>query len=185
MSLIQLFLIATSLAMDAFAVSISAGTTPHLKSHWAKFRISFHFGLFQGLLPIIGWFLGRKVVRIISEIDHWVAFILLTGIGIKMIYEAWKNVHPSLKSNPSKGSQLLLLSLATSIDAFIVGFSLALLDIDIWIPSAVIGVITAVMSFIGIRIGQVFNKLWGRRMEIVGGVILILIGLRVLGTHLL
>jgi len=171
--------------MDAFAVSISAGTTPHLRSHWAKFRISFHFGLFQGLLPILGWFIGQRVVHIISEIDHWIAFILLSSIGIKMIYEAWKNVHPSLKSNPSKGSQLLLLSFATSIDAFVVGFSLALLNIDIWIPSAVIGVITALMSLIGIRIGQVFNQLLGRRMEMVGGIILILIGLRVLGSHLL
>jgi manganese efflux pump family protein len=183
MILAEIILIAVGLSMDAFAVSISAGTSGTVQELRSSVRLSFHLGLFQFLMPVIGWFLGSTVQSYIESVDHWIAFILLSYIGIKMIIESRTN-HDKPKSNPSKGSNLIILSVATSIDALAVGFSLAIIGVDIWYPGVIIGIITAVLSFIGIKLGARLGKTFGKRMEFVGGIILIAIGIKILINHL-
>ncbi len=184
MKLIEILLIAISLAMDAFAVSVAAGTSNWMDGKRAKFRLSFHVGLFQFMMPVIGWYAGIRIAPLISAVDHWVAFGLLLFVGSHMIIGAFKEEEHRLKTNPSKGFTLVLLSVATSIDALAIGFSLAMINVDIWYPSVMIGVITSALSLAGIYLGRYFGEKIGPRMEIVGGVILILIGLRILVTDL-
>jgi len=155
-----------------------------IRDRRAIFRLSFHFGLFQFLMPVIGWFIGLHIIIYIAFIDHWIAFALLAYVGLKMIQESRNENEGAQKSNPSKGINLVLLSLATSIDALAVGLSIGVLNLDIWYPSFLIGVITAGLSLVGIQLGQKLGKRFGRRMEFIGGIILILIGLRILITHL-
>ena len=176
--------IAIGLAMDAFAVAIGAGLTLGRVDARQTFRLAWHFGLFQALMPIIGWLAGLTVAAWISPIDHWIAFGLLAAIGGKMIYEAMAHGEEHVRPDPTKGWSLILLSIATSIDAFAVGLSLALLGIAIWYPALVIGLVAAAFTVVGLHLGRRFGALLGRRMEVVGGVILILIGLRILIEHL-
>jgi manganese efflux pump family protein len=177
--------IAVGLAMDAFAVSIAVGLTLKQVSFRQTFRLSYHFGLFQALMPIVGWAAGRSIAGWISPIDHWVAFGLLAGIGGHMIYEAVKDEEREGEpKDPTKGASLVFLSVATSIDALAVGLSLALLGVDIWYPALVIGLVALAFTAVGLHLGKRFGALLGRRMEIVGGVILILIGVRILVEHL-
>ena len=184
MLLIEIIIIALSLAMDAFAVSISAASTGMINDKRAVFRLSFHFGLFQFLMPVIGWFIGLNILVYISLFDHWIAFGLLSFVGIKMMQESRKNNEEIKKSNPSKGINLVMLSVATSIDAFAVGLSIGILDVEIWYPSFLIGIITAALSLIGIQLGQKLGRTFGKNMELVGGIVLIFIGLRILFTHI-
>ena len=184
MGFMEIIFIAFGVSMDAFAVSMGTGTTEYTNSRRAKFRLSFHFGFFQFLMPILGWFLGASVAPFIASIDHWIAFLLLLFLGTRMIYSA---IHPEIKiieKNPTTGINLILLSLATSIDAFAVGFSLAMLKIRIWYPSFIIGCTTGTLSLLGIHLGNKLSKKFGCRMEIIGGGILVIIGLRILITHL-
>jgi putative Mn2+ efflux pump MntP len=183
MSFLEIILIAVGLAMDAFAVSVGAGTLSSMKEMRSSIRLAFHFGLFQFLMPVVGWFLGSTIQTYVDSVDHWIAFILLSYIGVKMIYESFKKTEEQ-KTNPSKGRDLIILSLATSIDALVVGFTLAMLDVNIWFPSVIIGVVTAILSILGIWIGKKLGKNLGRSMEVVGGVILILMGLKILIEHL-
>jgi len=181
---ITLVLIAVGLAMDAFAVSIASSVIIGKVNKRQIFRLSFHFGLFQALMPVIGWLAGRSVHEYISGLDHWVAFGLLTFIGGKAIYESFKDdegSHP--RSDPSKGFSLVLLSTATSIDALAVGLSFAVLNVTIWYPSLIIGIITGTLSLIGILMGSRLGKRFGKRMEIIGGLVLIGIGLKILVDH--
>lgn len=184
MHIIEIVVIAIGLAMDAFAVSLSAGTLNCVQNKRSIFRLSFHFGLFQFLMPIIGWFLGRSIVNYIASFDHWIVFIILSYIGYKMIREAFQNKDETEKNDPSKGKILILLALATSIDALAVGFSLALLQINIFYPSLIIGVITASLSVLAIKLGAKLGKKFGKNMEIIGGILLIIIGLKILLEHL-
>ena len=183
MSLLEIILIAVGLAMDAFAVSIGAGTLASMKDLRSTVRLAFHFGLFQFLMPVAGWFLGSSIQNYVESIDHWIALLLLSYIGIKMIHESFKK-EESQKENPSKGRNLIILSVATSIDALVVGFTLAMLNVDIWYPSIIIGVITAGLSLLGIWIGKKLGMRLGKVMEAVGGVILIGIGVKILVEHL-
>jgi len=183
MSLLEIILIAVGLAMDAFAVSVGAGTLTSMKDIRSTVRLAFHFGLFQFMMPVAGWFLGSGVQDYVESVDHWIAFILLGYIGIKMINESFKKTEEQ-KANPSKGRDLVILSFATSIDALVVGFTLAMLDVNIWFPSVIIGVVTGLLSILGIWLGRKLGKNLGRRMEVAGGVILILIGLKILIEHL-
>ncbi|MCX6156651.1 MAG: manganese efflux pump MntP family protein [Ignavibacteriota bacterium] len=183
MSLLEIILIAVGLAMDAFAVSVGAGTLASMKDFRSTVRLAFHFGLFQFLMPVAGWFLGSTLQVYVESIDHWIAFSLLAYIGIKMIHESFKK-EESQKENPSKGKNLIILSVATSIDALVVGFTLAMLDVNIWYPSIMIGLITAGLSFLGIWIGKKLGMKLGRVMEVVGGLILIGIGAKILVEHL-
>lgn len=177
--------IAIALAMDAFAVSIGVGLTLGQIDWRQTFRLSYHFGLFQALMPIIGWLAGRSLVQWIAPVDHWIAFGLLAVIGGKMIYEAFEERdEETRRKDPTRGASLVVLSVATSIDALAVGLSLALLGVGIWYPALVIGVVAVVFTAAGLHLGKRFGTLFGRRMEIVGGAILIAIGLRILIEHL-
>ena len=184
MNTLEIIMIAVGLAMDAFAVSIAAGTSGRLAGKRATFRLSFHFGLFQAMMPLIGWYVGVHIAHLIESFDHWVAFALLLIVGGRMIIASFKSEAETFDKDPSRGFSLVLLSVATSIDALAVGLSLAMINISIWYPCAMIGIITAGLSVIGIRAGRYFGEKLGSRMELIGGVILILIGLKILMSHL-
>ena len=178
------FLIAIGLAMDAFAVSIGAGTGGQVDDLRSKMRLAFHFGLFQAGMTVIGWLAGTTLLRWISGIDHWVAFGLLTYVGVNMIRSGLGKIDKQNRPNPSKGATMVILSVATSIDALAVGISLAVLIAPIIFPSLVIGLVTFALSSFGLLAGSKLGERFGKRMEIVGGVILIGIGLQVLISHL-
>jgi len=178
-------LVAVGLAMDAFAVSLAASASGAAQGPRAVFRLSFHFGLFQFLMPVIGWYAGVKVATYISAVDHWVAFGLLAFVGVRMIRSGLDSGAESYPNDPSRGWTLVALAVATSIDALAIGLSLAMLQVNIWYPSVVIGVVTAGLSLIGIRLGSRLGNAFGKRMEIVGGILLIGIGLKILISQLL
>lgn len=176
----EILLIAVGLAMDAFAVSIAAGTSGRISGKRAYFRLSFHFGLFQALMPVIGWSAGMTVARLISAVDHWIAFFLLAFVGTRMILSAFRPDTDTFHKDPSRGMSLVILSVATSIDALAVGLSLAMIHVSIWYPSALIGIITAGLSVMGIGAGKFVGRKFGSLMELAGGILLIGIGLRIL-----
>ncbi|MFP4193396.1 MAG: manganese efflux pump MntP family protein [Desulfosalsimonas sp.] len=180
----EIILIAVSLAMDAFAVSVAAGTTGGLPKR-AVFRLSFHFGLFQFMMPVLGWYAGSRIAPLISAVDHWVAFTLLLFVGFRMIKSGLYPESETVFRDPSRGLTLVMLSVATSIDALAVGFSLAMMEVAIWYPAVTIGIVTSAISLAGIRLGTFFGKKLGPRMEIAGGIVLILIGLRILSADLI
>ena len=183
MGLTETLFLSFSLALDAFAVSISTGTLIKTRTWRDYFRIPFHFGLFQFLMPVFGWYLGSRVEPLIADIDHWIAFLLLAIIGGKMIKAAFSKEKELQTSDPSRGISLIILSVATSIDALAVGFSLALLRYSIWYPSILIGIITAVLSLIGLFAGNRLGNKFGNIVEVCGGVILISIGIKIVLTH--
>ncbi|MGD0265689.1 MAG: manganese efflux pump MntP family protein [Candidatus Methylomirabilota bacterium] len=185
MGFIETLMIAVGLAMDAFAVSLAAGTSGRAIGRRAAFRLSFHFGLFQFMMPVIGWFLGAAIAPQISSFDHWIAFALLVFVGVRMIRSGFDDRAETFATDPSRGLALVVLAIATSIDALAIGLSLAMLRIKIWYPSAVIGLVTSGLSLFGLRMGTRLGARFGKRMEIVGGAILTLIGLRTLLLHLL
>jgi manganese efflux pump family protein len=175
---------AVGLAMDAFAVALASSVALHPVSRRQVFRFSFHFGLFQALMPMLGWLAGWWIQPLIASWDHWIAFALLAAVGCKAIYEAVCGDGDSQgRTDPTRGWRLVALSLATSIDAFVVGLSFAMLRVDIWYPAAVIGVITALLTCVGILVGGHIGGRFGRRMEIAGGIVLIAIGLRIVLQH--
>lgn len=171
--------------MDAFAVSaaVTAGLPVVTARH--TFRLSWHFGLFQGLMTILGFSVGGGVAGFVSQMDHWIAFIVLSCLGAKMIYESRNPETRSKEYDPSRGWSLVVLSIATSLDALAVGFSLSLLGISARYPALVIGVCALVMAYIGAKLGKHAGNLIGRWAERVGGVALIVIGLRILWEHLI
>jgi putative Mn2+ efflux pump MntP len=181
---IEIFLIAAGLAMDAFAVSVAAASSGRISGKRAVFRLSFHFGLFQFFMPVIGWYSGTAVSDLVRAVDHWIAFILLAFVGGRMLYESFAAENNLKHPDPSKGLSLISLSVATSIDALAVGFSMAMIDVDIWYPSIVIGIITAGLSLLGIFLGKVLSDSFSSSMERIGGGLLILIGLKILLEHL-
>ncbi len=184
MSFFEIILIALGLAADAFAVSIAAGATGAMRGHRAMLRLSFHFGLFQFIMPILGWLVGLSIERYVQSFDHWIVFGLLTWVAVRMIRSARADEKSVFRQDPSRGTMLIVLSVATSLDALAIGLSLALLRVSIWYPSAVIGVVTGATSFIGILLGQRFSKKFGRRAAEVGGALLIAIGVRILLAHI-
>lgn len=185
MQIVEILLIAVGLAMDAFAVAIGIGSTRRANGGRAAFRLSFHFGLFQFLMPVMGWLVGNSVERFISTIDHWIAFALLAFVGGRMVQSGFDaSNEESQLGDPSRGRMLLTLAIATSIDALAIGLSLAMLSVDIIFPSIVIGVVASVFTLTGLGIGYRLGELFGKRMEIIGGLILIGIGVRVVISHL-
>lgn len=183
MNLLEVLLIALGLAMDAFAVCLGAGTTRFVDGPRPVFRLAFHFGLFQALMPVLGWLGGSLVAQYISAWDHWVAFGLLAFVGGRMVRSGLDPNGKCHETDPSRGGTLIMLAIATSIDAFAIGLSLAMLDVNILYPAVVIGVVCAVLSVLGLALGHRLGCAFGKRMEIVGGIILILIGLRVVISH--
>jgi putative Mn2+ efflux pump MntP len=178
-------LVGIGLAMDAFAVSLGVGTGQSAPDRRSKIRLSFHFGIFQAGMTLLGWLGGVTVVNFISAVDHWVAFILLLFVGGRMIRTGLHPEQQSYHGDPSKGGLMVILSLATSMDALAVGLSMAVLRTPVLIPALVIGMVTFGLSLLGIFSGHRLGARFGKRMEILGGVILIGIGLRVLWTHLM
>lgn len=184
MDLLTIVLIAVGLAMDAFAVSIAKGITiTHSRRKTALLLASF-FGGFQMLMPVVGWLAGLSFKDVIMSIDHWIAFGLLTFIGAKMIYDSTKTEKEKQEAS-MRLSSVFMLAIATSIDALVVGLSFAFLQVSILEPILVIGVMTFWLSIAGFVFGCGVGKLFGNRIKIVGGIILILIGLQIVLEHLL
>jgi putative Mn2+ efflux pump MntP len=184
MDFITLLFIACGLAMDSFAVSVASGFTISDLRPKNAFTIALFFGFFQGFMPVIGWFAGYNMRDVIAGVDHWIAFSLLAIIGLKMIYESAKMNGKDRGNDPPNIAALLVLSIATSIDALAVGFSLSLLKVMIITPALVIGLVTFVLSFLGVYIGDRFGHFFEKKLELAGGVILIGIGLKILIEHL-
>lgn len=182
MDLISIFLLAVGLAMDAFSVSITRGLSLKCNIKYAL-TIAIFFGGFQALMPVLGWYSGMQLQSLISAVAPWIAFILLAAIGIKMIHESFSSEEEICKVFSLK--ELLILSIATSIDAFAVGVTFAILNISIITPIIIIGLVTFVLSFIGVYIGKNMGHLFGNKIEILGGLILIAIGLKILLENIL
>lgn len=184
MSKITIILLALGLAMDAFAVSVSSGIAiKQMRVRHAMLVASF-FGIFQALMPVVGWALGRSARSLVSQWDHWVVFALLAFVGVKMIYEAYKFKENESSFDPLDIYVLFTLAIATSIDAFAVGISLSLLHTSILFPVLIIGAVTFVMSFAGAYLGQLFGHLSEKKLLAAGGLALIAIGIKVLIEHL-
>ena len=176
------------LAMDAFAVSIATGLAVAPVTPRHTFRMAFHFGLFQFLMPVAGWLVGTEVAGYIQTWDHWMAFGLLGYVGGKMLLEAWHADKEKLagpKVDPTRGWSLVTLSVATSLDALAVGVIMALQNVPVWGPAVVIGAIAAALSWVGVRFGSRLGKAASRWGDAVGGLILIAIGARILIGHFL
>ncbi len=184
MDWLTLFGLALALAMDAFAVALGTGTVLARLTGRHIFRLAFHFGLFQALMPVIGWLAGQTIVQWVSAWDHWIAFGLLALIGGRMIREALSEEDTETGRDPTRGLSLVLLSIATSIDALAVGFSLSVIGVSIWLPALVIGLVAGALTVAGMLIGDRIGNRWGPRVEVLGGLILIGIGLRILVEHL-
>jgi len=183
---IKILAIAVALAMDAFAVSIATGVNLKNVDSRQLFRLSWHFGLFQAFMPVIGWSAGLSIRGYIENYDHWIAFGLLVFVGGHMIKEAFQDgkAQKPIKDY-TKGMTLVMLSVATSIDALAVGFGLSLLKISIWIPALIIGIVAGTFTLIGMRIGERIGaaKRLSLYAETIGGVVLISIGLNILYEH--
>lgn len=184
--IIEIFLIGVGLSMDAFAVSICKGLTMKKVKKKDVFVIALFFGGFQGLMPFIGWMLGRRFESYITNIDHWIEFILLGIIGGKMLFDGIKGneEQENFLEFQLDFKELLMLAIATSIDALAVGITFAFLNYPIIECIGLIGCTTFIISFIGVYIGHICGSKYEHKAEIVGGVILILIGLKILLEHL-
>jgi manganese efflux pump family protein len=185
MTFLEILMIALSMAMDATAVCLGVGTTAHAAPLRSRLRLAYHFGLFQFLMPLIGWFAGATVAPFITAFAPWITFGLLSFVGGRMVRTGLDPNAEAYRRDPSRGMTMVMLSVATSIDALAIGLSLALLRVNIWYPASVIGIVTATLSFIGLQLGNRLGEKFGKRMEIVGGAVLIVIGLRILLTHYL
>ena len=183
MSLVELFLLAVGLSMDAFAVSVCKGlSTPRVRAK-NMLLCGAYFGGFQALMPLIGYLLGVRFQSMIERIDHWVAFVLLAIIGINMIREELGSEEEQMDAFFGFKT-MLLLAVATSIDALAVGVTFAFLNVQIVPAVCFIGVVTFILSMLGVRLGSVFGTKWKQRAELAGGAILVLIGLKILIEHL-
>lgn len=183
MDFLLLFLVAVGLGMDAFAVAIAVGAVIKELRFRHIFRLSLHFGLFQFLMPIVGWLAGMTMTKIFAVYDHWIAFVILACVGGKMIWESFKENTVTLK-DPTRGLSLIILSVATSIDALAVGLSFAFLKMPIIYPSAVIGIVAFIMTMGGMVLGPKIGRIFGKRVELFGGIVLIGIGVKILLDHI-
>lgn len=183
MSYLELFVIAVGLSMDAFAVSICKGLSVRRLRPRHNLICGLYFGGFQALMPVIGWLLGRQFESLIKSIDHWIAFALLVLIGANMIREAVKNEEENLNDS-FLPKTMLPLAVATSIDALAVGVTFAFLDVSIVPAVSMIGATTFILSAVGVKIGNVFGAKYKSKAELVGGIVLIAMGVKILIEHL-
>lgn len=183
MDLIIIILIALGLSIDSFAVSVANGLSIQNISIKDKLKIASSLAIFQALMPLLGWYAGIGVADYIKLFDHWIAFVLLSIIGIKMIYESF-NGSEEAKNRKLNNSTLIAQSIATSIDAFAVGISFALLGTKIFLPVIIIGIITFIASIIGLQIGKIMGARFSKYIEVFGGLVLIGIGLKILIEHI-
>lgn len=185
MNLSDIILIAIGLAMDCFAVSIACGFAMKKITFWPAFRIAFFFGLFQAIMPLIGWLVGNRFQLYIENCDHWIAFIILLILGARMIHENFKKEDANKKRlNPYKLAVILTLAVATSIDALAVGVSFAFLQIDLWSSIAIIGIASFLFSIIGVVFVNRYCCRYKIPAELLGGIVLIGIGTKILIEHL-
>ena len=181
---LEILIVAIALSLDAFAVSFAASTSGLIKDKRGVFRLAFHFGLFQFLMPVLGWALGSTLEPILAAYDHWIAFMLLAVVSIRMIRSANDPNSEGEHNDPSRGVALMTLAVATSVDAMAVGLSIAMLRISVWYPSIVIGVVTAGMSVLAIMGGTRIGSWMGKKAQLAGGIVLILIGVRIVISHM-
>ncbi len=187
MTTVEILLLAVALAMDAVAVSLARGMALRRPTWGQTFLLAGAFGLFQALMPVLGWLLSSAFAEALRTWAPWIAFGLLAAIGGKMVWEAF---HDDDEGDEGAGTtgvpllQVLTLAVATSIDAFAVGITFAVLDVDVAPAVAVIGVVTLALSLVAVRIGARVGERLGSRAELVGGAVLVLIGLRILLDHL-
>lgn len=186
MTIVEPLLISVGLSMDAFAVAVSKGLGMRRRDDAQAIAIAVTFGVFQGGMALLGWLLGSRLLAYISAVDHWIAFGLLSVVGGRMLFEAVRG-DPEGEPAPDvrlSVRELLVLAVATSIDALAAGIGLALVDFDLWSLIGLIAAVTCGLSFVGVVVGHRFGLRFERPAEIAGGVILILIGLRILLEHL-
>ena len=187
MSILQLIVLAVGLSMDAFAVSICKGLMIKSINYNKSLKIALYFGLFQGLMPLLGWFAGIRFQSYITAVDHWIALFLLSFIGLKMIFEAYEDIkNPELTvtcDGEISNKDLIILSIATSIDALAIGISYAFLNVNIASLCLSIGIITFIICFLGVMIGKFLGPIFKNYSQIIGGIILILIGINILNEH--
>ncbi len=185
MGLFTIIIIAVGLAMDAFAVSIVSGAAYKQLKIKHAFRLAVFFGGFQALMPLIGSLAGLSIKQYIANYDHWVAFALLSAVGCKMVYESSKIKPDDKNFDPSNIFTLLILSIATSIDALTVGITLPLLALSLIKAVIIIGLITFLLSYIGVSVGRKFGHFFESKIEALGGLVLIALGAKILVEHLL
>jgi putative Mn2+ efflux pump MntP len=186
MTWINIAAIAVALAMDAFAVALAAGIKLGSISFRQNFRLAWHFGLFQAMMPIVGWGAGLTVRDLIATYDHWVAFGLLLFVAQGMLREAFKKSDENRPlKDPTKGMTMVMLSVATSLDALAVGLSLAMIQVSIWVPAMVIGLVAGCFTTIGMHLGKSVSKAASlqRYADALGGCVLIAIGINILREH--
>jgi putative Mn2+ efflux pump MntP len=183
---LNIIAIAVALAMDAFAVALAAGIKLG-RIHWRQnFRLAWHFGLFQALMPIIGWTAGLTIRRQIEHYDHWVAFALLLFVAQGMLREAFKSeADAHAVKDPTKGATMVMLSVATSLDALAVGLSLSMIQVAIWTPALIIGIVAAIFTTIGMHLGKRVSRaaLIRRYADAIGALVLLAIGVNILREH--
>lgn len=179
-----LLALAVALAMDAFAVAIVTAVALDGVTERHVFRLSFHFGLFQALMLMLGWLFGSAASLLLASADHWIAFGLLAVVGTRMMWGAAHGGPHALPPDRTRGWDLVLLSVATSIDALAVGLSLALIHSTILVPAAVVGLVAAMLTAVGMGIGRRFGLSWGKGVEVLGGSVLIAIGLKIVWQHM-
>lgn len=187
MGIIELLLIGVGLSMDAFAVSVCKGLNMRKVNKLHCFVIALFFGGFQAIMPLIGWMLGRQFEQYITAVDHWIAFVLLTFLGIKMILDACKVEEEEICKTESSLNlkELFVMAVATSIDALAVGITFAFLKVNIVLAISIIGCTTFVLCIGGVFVGNIFGSRYKNKAEIAGGVILVLIGVKILVEHLM
>ena len=185
MDIITIIAVALGLSFDTFAVSISLGIVRSKILFRQAIPVALVLGIFQAGLLVIGYFLGSIISDVVKAADHWIALILLAVLGIKMIIEGIKSDEKNEIKNPDSTLTLITIAVGTSIDAFAVGVSFALLNIRIWLSGIIIGVVTFLASMIAIRIGKSAGTMLGKKVEIVGGLILIAIGIKIFLEHIL
>jgi manganese efflux pump family protein len=182
MHILTIFIIAIGLSFDTFAVSVSSGVILPRITFREGIRIAIVLAFFQALMPLIGWGAGKGIVSYARDLDHWIAFILLSGLGAKMIYESFGK-DDDRKLNPLQLKVRIGMAIATSIDALVVGFSFAFLEYRIMMSTIIIGFVTFLVSMLGLLFGKKVGARLGKRMEIIGGIILIAIGIKILIEH--
>ena len=184
MEFLTIFLIALGLAADCFVVSLGAGICK-VYSRYQIARVALSFGAFQSIMPVIGWLIGQTIINLVAGYDHWIALGLLGFVGGKMIWESFRSSGEREEADISRGWLLLTLSVATSIDALAVGLTFAFIKVNILAASLTIGIVSFVIATLGFLLGRRANRLIGKRAEVVGGLVLIGIGVKIVLEHIL
>lgn len=183
MGILEIILLGIGLAMDAFAVSICKGLSMKRMNWKNAIIIAFYFGVFQAIMPVIGYFLGTTFENFVTAVDHWIAFILLSFIGGNMIKESF-NSEDEDKNDRVDFKTMIVLAIATSIDALAVGITFAFFDVNVIVAVSIIGVITFFISLLGVKVGNKFGDKYQNKAELMGGILLVLLGIKILVEHL-